>query len=319
MPLCELPGGFAKMDGQDNDTRLMRRGVQRQQLQEQPRIRGLARNLKRVVPALVVVLLAACGAKMDEEASAPETVDSEKPTVAGDPISYEWEDFDEFGDTTFSPWYEGPYLLEKDDATTLEVLKAKIPGAEIVYFNGLPLLKNVPTHTVSNLDVPISFDLKSPTLAEVLLEINRQINCALRYGEFNRLSVHSPTTPNVWFPPPFLHEPLGATFQLSGVPAREALFESFRRSSLTPRFRYANAYSPFKYGEDASHKSYLSIDFFEGDVELSLNRGGIRATTYKPSWAKDDEILSDEECREWFRALTRSNEPKKHGLCEAQE
>lgn len=281
-----------------------------------PHLRTKARTTNTALLFLMAISLLACSPEPPKDVPADTVaVSNSAQKVEGEVISYEWEVFDEFGDTAIPPGFQEPYLLNEEDPAALEALRVRNPGAEIVFLGGLPLVRNVSPETVSNLDVPVSLDLTKPTLSDVLLEINRQINCDPLYGEFNSLSVQVPLERKIWFPPSFLHETIGDRFQFSNVPAREALFESFRRSSLSVRLRYWNDYLPHRYGSESKHISFMTIEFFEHGRNVSESETPFPRSTYIPSWVKEDEILSDEAMKAWSRAWDKSNKPMKYGAC----
>lgn len=174
---------------------------------------------------------------------------------------------------------------------------------------GIPIVQKFSSPYTSNLDAIVSVSLSNPALADVLLEINRQINCNLLFGTKNKMDVGYPIRTRVWFPKGFLDKPIAEDIRLSSVTARDALVTIFQLSDIKVRFTYWNSYLPNTYGKDAVALSFLRIDFFDGEKIISLPEHIRAGSEHVPPWVNEEDILTDDERRYWFKRFAESNKP----------
>lgn len=221
-------------------------------------------------------------------------------------VSYEWSNVDVNGDTTSSPNQYEIDLVDIVRSDTFNRITAKYPGSQLDVMFGVPILRNDSSDYPLNMDARISVDMSNPTFADALLEINRQLNCNLLFGQYNKLFVTWPMLTRWWFPKGFMDEPIAERLTLDDVTFRTALLTIMELSSLDVRYTYRNVSRPNRYGSEDVWRSYLEIDFYDGVRLVSLPEHAMVGHDYVPAWVNEEDILSAEDADKWTKALNDS-------------
>jgi hypothetical protein len=223
-------------------------------------------------------------------------------------VSYEWFYITSDEGKSFPPSWE-THILRWGSPELAETLRNSYPGTQLDMSTGIPILQRTSANIPSNLDAIITVRMIRPTFADVLLEINRQINCNLIVGRVNKLHVHFPMYVRAWFPDGFLDEAIAEEFVVTNVTARQALATLFRSSKLAARFSYLNATRIDEEGEEVVSMSMLNIAFVDGHRIVSYPEHAMPDHGEVPPWINEDDLLSEEETTAWFRRVSRSNQP----------